>query len=94
MQIIFKAITGSSGHAFWWERTVMHSIWRPWQREPPKAATNCIIFATDFSLTSTVPHFLGASPELPVIALKVSYQNTSHLNREDYSTGVPFKALI
>ena len=25
MQIIFKAITGSSGHAFWWERTVLHS---------------------------------------------------------------------
>ena len=26
MQMIFKAITGSSGHAFWWERTVLHSI--------------------------------------------------------------------
>ena len=25
MQTIFKAITGSSGHAFWWERTVLHS---------------------------------------------------------------------
>ena len=28
MQIIFKAITGSSGHAFWWERTVLHSVRR------------------------------------------------------------------
>ena len=26
MQIIFKAITGSSGYAFWWERTALHSI--------------------------------------------------------------------
>ena len=26
MQMIFKAITGSSGHAFWWERTVPHSM--------------------------------------------------------------------
>ena len=26
MQMIFKAITGSSGHAFWWERTVLHSM--------------------------------------------------------------------
>ena len=26
MQIIFKAITGSSGHAFWWERAVLHSM--------------------------------------------------------------------
>ena len=26
MQIIFKAITGSSGHAFWGERTVLHSM--------------------------------------------------------------------
>ena len=25
MQIIFKAITGSSCHAFWWERSVLHS---------------------------------------------------------------------
>ena len=24
--MIFKAITGSSGHAFWWERTVLHSM--------------------------------------------------------------------
>ena len=32
MQIIFKAITGSSGYAFWWERTALHSmetvVWR------------------------------------------------------------------
>ena len=26
MQIIFKAITGSSGYAFWWERTALHSM--------------------------------------------------------------------
>ena len=26
MQIIFKAITGGSSHAFWWERTVLHSM--------------------------------------------------------------------
>ena len=26
MQMIFKAITESSGHAFWWERTVLHSM--------------------------------------------------------------------
>ena len=26
MQIIFKAITGSSGYAFWWERTTLHSM--------------------------------------------------------------------
>ena len=26
MQIIFKAITESFGHAFWWERTVLHSM--------------------------------------------------------------------
>ena len=26
MQMIFKAITGSSSHAFWWERTVLHSM--------------------------------------------------------------------
>ena len=24
MKIIFKAIIGSSGNAFWWERTVLH----------------------------------------------------------------------
>ena len=23
---IFKVITGSSSHAFWWERTVLHSM--------------------------------------------------------------------
>ena len=26
MQIIFKAITGSSGYAFWWERAALHSM--------------------------------------------------------------------
>ena len=26
MQMIFKAIIRSSGHAFWWERTVLHSM--------------------------------------------------------------------
>ena len=26
MQMIFKAITESFGHAFWWERTVLHSM--------------------------------------------------------------------
>ena len=26
MQIIFKVITGSSGHALWWERTVLYSM--------------------------------------------------------------------
>ena len=26
MQIIFKAITGSSSHTFWWEGTVLHSM--------------------------------------------------------------------
>ena len=26
MQIIFKAIPGSSSHAFWWEGTVLHSM--------------------------------------------------------------------
>ena len=26
MQMIFKVITGSSGHVFWWERTVLHSM--------------------------------------------------------------------
>ena len=26
MQIIFKAITRSSGRAFWWERTVLHGM--------------------------------------------------------------------
>ena len=26
LQIIFKVITGSSGHAFWLRRTVLHSI--------------------------------------------------------------------
>ena len=26
MQIIFKAITGSSGYTFWGERTVLHSM--------------------------------------------------------------------
>jgi len=26
MQIIFKALTGSSGYAFWWERTALHSM--------------------------------------------------------------------
>ena len=26
MQIIFKVITGSSCHAFWWERTVLDSM--------------------------------------------------------------------
>ena len=26
MQIIFKAITGSFGYAFWWKRTALHSM--------------------------------------------------------------------
>ena len=26
MQMIFKVIIGSSGHTFWWEKTVLHSM--------------------------------------------------------------------
>ena len=26
MKIIFKAITGSSDHAFWWERTILNTM--------------------------------------------------------------------
>ena len=98
--IIFKATTGSSGYAFWWERTTLHS-WRrlfdaclvalksvsPGQRIyygmlrchtlPSKENFSSQrlppwFFATDFSLTRTVPHFSsqqGAWPELPVTAI-------------------------
>ena len=52
---------------------------------PIMAVTTSVVFATDFSLTCTVPHFpshQGAWPELPVTALNILIKIPSHLNRE------------